>query len=136
MQTLKRFLLSGALVLIGGLLVLPAAFAQGRMGNPEQMKARMMEEADDTVKQLGLTDEAAKTVKEILAKRVEKRSELLATVREQRSREAMEAMRTQMSVVDEETAKELAGVLSEAQLDKYKKIEEERRSQRRGPRGN
>ncbi|HMB93023.1 MAG TPA: hypothetical protein VKP65_19390 [Rhodothermales bacterium] len=132
METRIRTILKyGLALLLMSLWLAPATFAQGQRPSPERMKARMEANMEDTIQQLGLTDEKAALVRPIFQSSMEKRMEMM------KNRQDREAMRTKMLELDQETETELAKVLSDKEMKAYKKLREERRAQRprtRGPR--
>ncbi len=136
-MTLGR-LLTVALLL--GLGPAVTAHAQRGMLTPDQMKARMTTEMEDTLSKLGLDEATTAKVRPILTAGIEKRLALFREMREMReagggNRGARGAMREKMMKLEEETEKELAGVLSEEQMAKYRElVAEKRAARRRGPR--
>ena len=121
-----------ALGLVASLWLAPLTFAQGRMGDPEQMKARMAAQTDSLIKHLALTADQEEPVRAILEARNTKRMEIMTAARESGS---FMGMREDMAALNEETTKKLGDVLTEEQMATYKKIQEEQRSRRRGRRG-
>lgn len=132
MTTRIRTLLKYGLALfLLSLWLAPATFAQGQGFSPERMQARMESNIEDTIQQLGLTEEKTDLVRPILQASMEKRMAVM------KNRPGREAMRTKMQEIDKDTETELANVLSDEEMKAYKKLQEERRSQRprnRGPR--
>jgi hypothetical protein len=132
MTTRIRTLLKYGLALfLLSLWLAPAMLAQGQGFSPERMQARMEANIEDTIQQLGLTEEKADLVRPILQASMEKRMAVM------KNRSGREAMRTKMQEIDKGTETELANVLSDEEMKAYKKLQEERRAQRprnRGPR--
>lgn len=125
----RTFLKYGLALFLLSLWLAPATFAQGRNFDPERRHAHMKAQIEETIQQLGLTDEKASLVRPIFQASMEKRMEIM------KNRTGREAMRTKMQEIDEETETDLAKVFSEGEMKAYKKLQEERRLQRpRGPR--
>ena len=120
--------------LLTGLVLAPQTFAQ--RGDPAQMQERLAAQTEDTIKQLGLTDDQQEPVRTILEEQNKKRMDL----REQaRASGSFGGMREQMMALAEETETRLAEVLTDEQMATYRKIMEERaarRGMRRGGPGN
>lgn len=115
-----------------GLFVVPQAFAQrGGARNPEQMRQRFVAQVDETIKALALEDSTAGKVREILMSSLDTRIKMMS---EARDRGDFEAVRTKMQDLQKETEARLAGVLSEEQMARYRKIQQERSANRRGGR--
>ncbi|WP_456424624.1 hypothetical protein [Rhodocaloribacter sp.] len=128
-------LLFGAALFLGVGLAAPAHAQRGF--SPERMKERMISEMEDTLARLGLEEATTAKVRPILTAGIEKRLALFREVREMRkqgggNRGARGAMREKMMKLEEETEKELADVLSEEQMAKYREIVAEKRAARRG----
>ena len=132
MTTRIRTLLKYSLALfLLSLWLAPTTLAQGQGFSPERMQARMEANIEDTIQQLGLTEEKADLVRPILQASMKKRMAVM------KNRPGREAMRTKMQEIDKDTETELANVLSDEEMKAHKKLQEERRSQRprnRGPR--
>ncbi len=129
-------LLFGAALALGVGLAAPA-HAQRGMLSPEQMKERMTAEMEDTLARLGLDEETTAKVRTILAAGIEKRLALFQEARKMRkqgegNRSARGAIREKMMALEQETASELASVLSEEQMEQYREIVAEKRASRRG----
>ncbi|WP_457653371.1 hypothetical protein [Rhodocaloribacter sp.] len=129
-------LLLGAVLFLGVGLAGPA-HAQRGMLTPDQMKARMTTEMEDTLTRLGLDEATTAKVRPILMAGIEKRLALFREMREMRkqgggNRGARGAMREKMMKLEEETENELADVLSEEQMAKYREIVAGKRAARRG----
>ncbi len=130
--TLRRLALLLALALVASLWLAPWTFAQGRMGDPEQMKQRMAARTDTLVKHLDLTEEQEEPVRAILDAHNTKRMEFMAEARESGS---FGGMREKMAALQEETETKMAAVLSEKQMVVYKQFIEDQRGQRGRRRG-
>jgi C4-dicarboxylate-specific signal transduction histidine kinase len=126
---IRTILKYGLALFLLSLYFAPATFAQGRSFDPERMQERMEAQIEDTIQHLGLTEEKADLVRPILQASMEKRMALM------KNRQDRQAMRAKMQEIDKETETELANVLSDEEMTTYKKLQEERRSQRPGHRG-
>ncbi|MFK7846320.1 MAG: hypothetical protein AB8G77_13565 [Rhodothermales bacterium] len=132
-----RFLGKGLAVLFLCLVCsVPAAMAQRPGG--QDMAERMKAQVDEVVKALGLQGEKEVQVRQILGTESEERASIMQGFQGQ-DRNARQAMREEMTELGERTSEKLAAVLSEEEMEKYKKvqaeIQERRRSQFGGRRG-
>ena len=84
-RMMHRAALFLALTLVASLWLAPLISAQGRGGDPEQMKARMAAQTDTLVHQLDLTAEQDEPVRAILATHNDKQMELRTQARESES---------------------------------------------------
>ena len=117
------------------LLITQALNAQGRRGGGpggEGMAERMKAQVEEVVAKLELGDEKAETVRGILEKEAEERIALFQGFSGNQDRSARQAMREEMETIQKNTREELAGILSEEELEKYDKIQAEMRERRRG----
>ena len=108
-RTLFAVLLSTAVV------SLPAAAQGGPM--MQQMSARQQVFADSAVKHLGLDEETGKKVHAVIMGEAEKRQAAMQGAAGDR-----QAMMARMQELAAETEKELASLLSEAQLGQYREL--------------
>lgn len=138
MQTLALNVAASRLVLLlilglaAGLSVVPQTFAQGRRGSPEQMQERMAARTDTLLAQLNLTAAQAAPARAILEARNEQQLRLMAEARESGARRGM---RAEMAALEDATEHELAEVLTEAQMKKYRQLREAQRNRRGRRRG-
>jgi len=120
----KRILgVTSCAVLMSAVLLPVEAQQRGQRGGrgpnlDEQIKALST--------QLELTEDQAKSVRTVIEKQARQRRELF-----QSSGGDREAMRAAMADLQEETNSQLAEILTEDQMAKYKEIQSQRR--RRGP---
>ncbi len=126
------------LLIVGllGLGMARAAMAQPRTFDPERMKERMYEQVEELLKKMDLDEATAEKVRPILRADVDRR---VAMMKERpKHRPEPGAMRERMEAIGRETEARLAEVLTEAQLERYRKLrEEQRQAGRRGrPRRN
>jgi len=128
-HSIRRTALLLALGLVASLWLAPMTFAQP---TPEQMKERMAIRTDTLIQQLNLTAEQQDPVRAILEASNTKRMEFRDKARESGS---FAGMREDMTALNQETTMKLGEVLTEEQMAKYKKIQEEQASQRGGRRG-
>ena len=128
-HSIRRAALFLALGLVMSLWLAPMTFAQP---TPEQMKERMAARTDTLIQQLNLTAEQQDPVRAILEASNTKRMELRDKARESGS---FAGMWEDMTALNEETAMKLGEVLTEEQMAKYKKIQEEQTGRRGGRRG-
>ena len=128
----RRGALFLAIALAASLWLAPITSAQGRMGDPEQMKERMAARTDTLVKRLNLTAAQDEPVRAILTAHNDKQMELRNKARESGS---FMGMREDMAKLNEETAMKLGEVLTEEQMAAYNKFMEEQRGRRGGRRG-
>jgi len=119
------------------LLVAPLAFAQGQRQRmtPEQMQERFEQETKEMITALELTEEQIPMYTEIMEAANADRTDMMEDMASgdvDRSE-----MRDKMMKLTANTEEALSAVLTEAQMEKYKKILEERAGQRRrrGPAG-
>ena len=128
---MKKF----AYIAIISIIVLSAGVAQAqrREFSPEQMRERQQEANEELIAQLELSDAQAPKVAEILSAALDVRIEMIEEIRSGEGRR--QGMREKMAEINDETEASLADVLSEDQLEKYKKIlaERPRRGRRNGP---
>ncbi|QXD15046.1 hypothetical protein GQ464_016810 [Rhodocaloribacter litoris] len=107
--------------------------AQPRSFDPERMKERLYEQAEDLLKKMELDEATAEKVRPILLAGVDRRMALMRELRG--TRPAPGVMQEKMTEIDRETEAQLAGVLTEAQLETYRKLRDEQRAAaRRGMR--
>ena len=123
--SMRRLAYLLTLALVAGLWLTPLTFAQGRMGDPEQMKQRMEARTDTLVKHLDLTADQEEPVRAILTEHNTKQIELRNKARESGS---FGSMREDMGKLVEETETKLSGVLSEKQMTAYKQFIEDQRN--------
>jgi len=117
-----------ALTMIWGAMALPVA-AQGRGGGMRggaDLDAQMAELSA----QLDLTEEQAVEVRKVLETQGERRRARMEAMRGGGDRSAM---RTAMREVQEETNQLLSEILDEAQMEKYRELQAQRRKRRRPP---
>jgi len=103
--------------------------AQGGRGGARRGPS-LDEQVVTLTEQLQLTDEQAVEVRQIIETQNERRRELFDELRSGGGDRS--GMRAAMEEVQEETDQMLSEVLNEVQIEKYRKIQAERR-QRRGP---
>lgn len=134
-----RFRLVGRGLLVLFLCLLcsvPAAMAQRPGG--QDMAERMKAQVDEVVKALSLKGEKEVQVRSILEKESEERASIMEGFQGQ-DRNARQMIREEMSQLGERTSEKIAAVLSEEEMEKYKKvqaeIQERRRAQFGGRRG-
>ena len=128
---MKKF----AYIAVISIIVLSAGVAQAqrREFSSEQMRERQQEANEELMAQLVLSDEQAPKVAEILSAALDVRIEMIEEIRSGEGRR--QGMREKMAEINDETEASLADVLSEDQMEKYKKIlaERPRRGRRNGP---
>ena len=107
----------------------PASFAQGRGG--QNMAERMKAQADEVVKALALTGEKEVQVRGILEAETKERASIFEGFQGQ-DRNARQMMREEMTELGERTTEKLKAVLSEEEMEKYKKVQAEIQERRRG----
>ena len=107
------------------------AHAQRGGFSPEQMKERQLVQAEETAKALKLSDEQLPEYMEIVTASVEKRMELITSMR---GGGGFLGMREKMQEIEGETTKALLEVLTEEQMEQYKEIlaSRPRRGRRQG----
>ena len=127
-DTLPRTALLLAIGLILSLWLAPLTVAQP---DPAQMEQRMAAQTDTLLNKLNLTAEQQDPVRDILEASNAKRLELRNAARESGS---FAGLREDMAALNEETATKLGAVLTEEQMEIYKKYMEEQRSRRGGRR--
>ncbi len=103
--------------------------AQGRGG--QNMAERMKAQADEVVKALALTGEKEALVRGILEEEAKERMSIFEGFQGQ-DRDARQMMRTEMAELGERTNEKLTAVLSEQEMEKYKKVQAEIQERRRG----
>lgn len=129
-QSILRVILLA--LILSASVVIRAEAQQGRRFGPEQMKERFMARLDETLKAMNLSKEKEASVREILTAALDKRVALMAEARETGS---FEGVREKMRGLQEETEKQLAMVLDEEEMARYRKLQEENAGRRRGRRG-
>ena len=96
---------------------------QGKHGNHDP-EARAKKQTEKMKTDLALNEQQTTQVESINLKYAKKRKEL------------REEVRKQMKAIEEDKQKELEGVLTKDQLEKYSKAKEEQRKQRQSCKGN
>ena len=131
MINMKKFVYIAVISII--VLSAGVAQAQRREFSSEQMRERQQEANEELIAQLELSDEQAPKVAEILSAALDVRIEMIEEIRSGEGRR--QGMREKMAEINDETEASLADVLSEDQMEKYKKIltERPRRGRRNGP---
>ena len=126
--------ITACLLLITVLACSPTRAARGGMGSPrggmpfpqqtpEEILAMMKE-------RLNLTEEQEAKVKPIIEEQCEARDEIIAKFKGQ-GRESRRSMRSELQAHQEVTEEKLSAVLTEEQLEEYRKIQEEQRQRMR-----
>ena len=113
------------------LALLLAAPALAQRPGPEQMRAHMTAQAEETISQLALPDERADAVRPILLAAIDARVEMMEE-RRQGGPGRFGAMREQMRALAQETEAKLAAVLTAAEMERYRIIQAEHAAKRRG----
>lgn len=104
--------------------ILPAMAGQGnRQPDPDQMMTRMIERLD-------LTDEQTEQVRPIITEQLEKQKAVFKKYRGM-GREGFRAARPEMQAIGQETEDRLKDVLTDEQMEDYRKWQEEVRDSRR-----
>lgn len=111
-----------------------AAPALAQWPGPEQMRAHLTAQAEETIAQLDLTDEKADAVRPILLAAVDARVTMMEERRQSGARR-FGALREQMQTLAQETEAKLAAVLTDAELERYRAIQAEHAAKRRGRAG-
>ena len=113
-------------ILFLGFFSASAAYAQGM--DPAAFKERMITQYNEIMDQLDLTVDQKEKVDPMIVVAVDKR---LESMEEVRASGDFQGMREMMEKQEEEFTTQLAEVLTEAQLTKYKELREEQNAQRR-----
>lgn len=108
-----------------------SVLAQGQRGG--NMEERMKARVDAVVKELAITGDKETKVREILDTQGKAQMELMQAFRGQ-DRNSRKMMREELETLREETTEKLATVLSDEEMEKYKKMQEEMAQRRRGGR--
>ena len=112
------------LLMMTGVLVEVA----GAQPDPERMRERMQQSNQELIKKLDLSDEQLPVVTSILDDQLEKRTSMF----EERSA-GFSGMREKMRELEKETSEKLGEILTDTQMEKYRKhLEEGRQNRRRG----
>jgi len=122
-------LLAQAAVLSIFLLTAGVAEAQRSRASPEQMRERQESFNAELIEQLELSDDQTPKVDEILATALDARIEMMEEMSGGGSRP--EGMREKMTAITAETLEKMTEVLTDDQLEAYKKILEDRPQRRR-----
>lgn len=134
---MQRFLLSffrlGILALILWVVSFSMAQAQPNKMGPEKMKERFTKEMESTLQALALDEATTAKARQIISANIEQRVKAMKEARENGS--GIQGMRQAMEGVNEQTRKELAGILSKDQMKQYRKIQKDRFEARRNRRG-
>lgn len=134
MNYLKKYTKIHPGIILASLFLLLAplnAFAQGRMQSPEQMKEQGQTQINQVLEHLALSDEKTESVRGILTRQLEARIASRESLAGNRNRDSRSKMRDEMEAQRESTHQELAEVLTEEEMNRYKSFVEENR-----PRGN
>jgi Skp family chaperone for outer membrane proteins len=103
------------------------AFRRFKVPDPEQV-------ISDLTKELGLSDMQVEQIRPVIQNHAEKRNEIFDQYRSE-GRSGRQEMRSQMEALREETESELASVLTEEQMEKYRAYQEEKRQKRHNNKG-
>ena len=126
--------ITACLLLITVLACSPTRTARGGMGSPRggmTLPRQTPEEIMATMKErLNLTEEQEAKVKPIIDEQCEARDEIIAKYRGQ-GRDSRRSMRSEMQALQEGTEEKLSTVLTEEQLEEYRKMQEEQRQKMR-----
>ncbi|MCP4346477.1 MAG: hypothetical protein GY795_13230 [Desulfobacterales bacterium] len=122
-----------SILAIAGLLVIVMAasnvMASGKRGQtPDQIMSALKE-------RLNLTEEQESQVRPVIEKQVESRKAIFDKYRDE-PRENRKSMRDEIKQNREDTEKQLEAILSEEQMEEYRNYLNEKRSKRRGKKGN
>ena len=129
MKQFSMKLLAQAAVLSIFLLTAGVAEAQRSRASPEQMRERQESFNAELIEQLELSDDQTPKVDEILATALDARIEMMEEMSGGGSRP--EGMREKMAAITAETLEKMTEVLTDDQLEAYKKILEDRPQRRR-----
>lgn len=127
----KRIFGSSLLAMLIMIGFAASAYAQGfGRPSPEQMRERMTQQMTDLIAELKLEEAQTDTVNAILMGSIDKRMKLVED-----NNGSRRGLREKLGQVGEETTELLAGVLSDEQMETYRKFTERTNRRRGGRRG-
>ncbi len=130
---MRRVLKSSTRIVLLVLVLLAGSVVgvQAQRGNfsTENMRNRFSRDMEDTLQKLALDESTTEKARAILSANIEARMKIMEDARENGWNQSIRESVQKMNI---ETRKQLAGVLSEEQLKRYRKIRSEKAAGRRG----